>query len=95
MSKTPLPRWRCIKVVEAFKIGDIVGLQAEELTADDEPKADGAMIYPEDTRLSPVTVTREYMDKHKPQVGGYFVRYNDGYESWSPAKAFEEGYRPI
>lgn len=25
-------------------------------------------------------------------VGGYYVRYEDGYESWSPAKAFEEGY---
>jgi hypothetical protein len=25
-------------------------------------------------------------------VGGYYVVYDDGYESWSPAKAFEEGY---
>lgn len=25
-------------------------------------------------------------------VGGYLVIYSDGYESWSPAKAFEEGY---
>ena len=25
-------------------------------------------------------------------VGGYVVRYADGFESWSPAKAFEEGY---
>jgi hypothetical protein len=32
------------------------------------------------------------MIKHAPQVGGYYVRYPDGYESWSPAKAFEEGY---
>ncbi len=27
-----------------------------------------------------------------PQVGDYLVRYEDGYLSWSPAKAFEEGY---
>lgn len=25
-------------------------------------------------------------------IGGYYVRYADGFESWSPAKAFEEGY---
>lgn len=25
---------------------------------------------------------------------GYKVRYADGYESWSPMKAFEEAYRP-
>lgn len=28
-------------------------------------------------------------------VGGYFVRYADGYTSWSPAAAFEEGYSPL
>lgn len=28
-------------------------------------------------------------------VGGYFVAYEDGYTSWSPAKAFEEGYSLI
>lgn len=25
-------------------------------------------------------------------VGGYYVRYEDGYESWSPSEAFEKGY---
>lgn len=25
---------------------------------------------------------------------GYYVRYVDGYESWSPTKAFDEGYSP-
>lgn len=28
-------------------------------------------------------------------VGGFFVRYDDGYESWSPAAAFEGGYTRI
>lgn len=28
-------------------------------------------------------------------VGGFFVRYDDGYESWSPAGAFEGGYTRI
>lgn len=28
-------------------------------------------------------------------VGGYYVQYDDGYASFSPAKAFEEGYAPI
>ena len=26
--------------------------------------------------------------------GGYLVVYDGGYESWSPKKAFEEGYSP-
>lgn len=33
-----------------------------------------------------------FLDRHKPENGGYYVRYADGYESYSPAKAFEEGY---
>lgn len=28
-----------------------------------------------------------------PEVGDYIVRYDDNYVSWSPAKAFEEGYK--
>ena len=37
-------------------------------------------------------VTKVYMEKHNPQVGGYFVEYADGHRSYSPAEAFEEGY---
>lgn len=28
-------------------------------------------------------------------IGGYYVVYQDGYTSWSPAAAFEEGYAEI
>lgn len=33
-----------------------------------------------------------YMEKHKPFAGGYFVRYDNGHESFSPAEPFENGY---
>jgi hypothetical protein len=39
-----------------------------------------------------VLVSKEYNDKHAPEIGGYYVLYDDGYESWSPAAAFESGY---
>lgn len=42
-----------------------------------------------------VMVAAEYVEKHKPTVGGYYVRYADGYESYSPAEAFEGGYTRI
>lgn len=29
------------------------------------------------------------------ELPGYLVRYEDGYLSWSPVKAFEEGYTAI
>ena len=40
-------------------------------------------------------VSAEYMDKHQPKIGGYYVRYEDGYESYSPAEPFESGHTPL
>lgn len=42
-----------------------------------------------------IQVTSAYMQKHQPQEGGVYVLYKDGYESFSPAEAFEEGYSAI
>ena len=42
-----------------------------------------------------VLVLQPYVEKHAPRVGGYFVRYDDGYESFSPAAAFEGGYTSV
>lgn len=34
----------------------------------------------------------DWMRHFAPEVGGYLVEYSNGYVSYSPAKAFEEGY---
>jgi hypothetical protein len=77
VSTVALPRWRCHKVVSAFRIEQIVFL------------IDGLELASTDHR---VIVNDAYVRKHNPQVGGYYTRYEDGYESWSPAEAFEAGY---
>lgn len=41
-----------------------------------------------------VTVTEDWFNRFRPGPGGYVV-YSDGYRSFSPAKAFEEGYTKI
>jgi hypothetical protein len=53
------------------------------------------VIYPEDEDYFEFGVSSAYMAKHDPQPGGYWVRYEDGYESYSPAEAFEGGYTRI
>ena len=55
----------------------------------------GAMIVPANELYLPFRVTAAFLAKHKPEVGGYWVQYADGYESFSPAAAFEEGYTLI
>ncbi len=76
---TEMPRYECFKKVWALKIADI----------------DGVMIAPSDEGYAPFAVSAEYIEKHKPQVGGYYVVYQDGYRSYSPAEAFEQGYVPL
>ena len=82
-----LPRYKSHKEVWA--------LQIESIKRDGEGEnrdSDGsAMITPKEEGYAPFKVSADYMHKHKPEVGGYYVVYKDGYESFSPAKAFEEG----
>lgn len=42
-----------------------------------------------------INVDDAYLEKHKPVVGGYYVVYDGGYQSFSPEKAFEGGYTQI
>jgi hypothetical protein len=79
-----LPRYKSHKSVWALKIKSI---------EDPNHATDGSrLMYFEESGYSPICVDGEYMSKHKPQIGGYYVVYADGYKSWSPAQAFEEGY---
>ena len=77
-----MPRYRCHKEVWALKIARIGGEQ-------------GFTIYPADEGYAPFDLPAEYFMKHAPQIGGYYVVYKDGYRSFSPAEAFEDGYTLI
>jgi hypothetical protein len=37
-------------------------------------------------------VDDDFMDRNKVHTGGYFVRYSNGHESFSPQDVFEDGY---
>ena len=42
-----------------------------------------------------IKVKKDVFARSIPEPGAYFVVYADGYQSWSPAAAFEEGYNRI
>jgi hypothetical protein len=96
-----LPRYECHKKVWALKIRAIEKClpTIEELEGILNRAASlpsiGAIITPEEPGYAPFGVSVEYVHKHKPEVGGYYVIYKDGYQSFSPAEAFEEGYTAI
>ena len=57
--------------------------------------AEAVIITPEESGYAPFSVDAAYVRKHQPKVGGYYVVYKDGYKSFSPAQAFEEGYSRV
>lgn len=88
---TDLPLYKCHKLVRAAKI------YAIEFDA----AGDAAIAI----RMPQSLVVRvngyrarfcggQAYDPHSADLG-YYVVYEDGYESWSPSKAFEEGYTRV
>ncbi|WP_228202808.1 hypothetical protein, partial [Acinetobacter baumannii] len=73
MSRVVLPKYQSIKVVEAAKIARIHG-QVMLLSFCNH------VTRSELGHVTKVEVEQNYIDKHQPQVGGYYVRYEDGYE---------------
>ncbi len=79
-----MPKYKCHKEVWALKI-KLIEMNVEE--------GDGsATIIPEEESYAPFMADKEYMLKHKPHIGGYYIVYKGGYKSFSPAIDFEEGY---
>jgi hypothetical protein len=83
-TQAEMPRYRCHKEVWALKIKTVELLPSG-----------GAVITPEEAGYAPIEVMADYVAKHQPRVGGYYVVYSGGYQSWSPGPAFEEGYTRI
>lgn len=80
-----MPKYRCHKEVWALKIDKIEWIEGGETMR----------ITPLEEGYAPFTVDEDYVRRHHPLTGGYYVAYKDGYKSFSPAEAFEEGYSRI
>ncbi|EIU1668091.1 TPA: hypothetical protein NIH14_001829 [Pseudomonas aeruginosa] len=76
-----MPRYQSHKQVWALKLERV--------------DIDANTLYPIDKAYAPIAMPTAWMAKHQPQAGGYFVSYKDGYQSYSPAEAFEEGNTPM
>lgn len=86
-----LPEFQCHKRVRAAKILEI-GHDGESpfLNLEGEPQQVG-----ETLQFPSFGVTQAWLERFKPEVGGYYVVYEDGYASFSPAAAFEGGYTRV
>lgn len=80
-----LPKYIGTKVVEAAKIVEIESL--------DHPTVRRIRARVSPTTLTCWDVPIEWCEKYQPKPGDYFVRYDNGHESVSPAPALEPAYR--
>lgn len=80
MATLKLPEYQSIKIVEAARISAING--------------DVLTLSVCKTSVE-IQVDQAYLAKHTPEPGGFYVRYENGYESFSPADIFENGYLSI
>lgn len=77
-----LPRWQCHKIVEGDRIVEVI-MEGEQWRW---RLACGITVD-----VSPALYARVPPEVYSAN-SGYYVVYDDGYESWSPAGAFEAGY---
>ena len=78
-----LADWKCHKVVKAGKILDL-DVAAPTIIIEDVNGAECKVARPQG-----------FGNRGWPSRGDYLVIYEDGYKSWSPAKAFEDGYTRV
>jgi hypothetical protein len=85
-----MPLYQSHKKVWALKIASIE-FDREKADAENRETDGSALITPSEPGYAPFKVDAAYVKKHAPQAGGYYVVYQDGYKSWSPADVFEAG----
>lgn len=75
-----LPRYRSHKVVRAARIAHVA--------------EDGALILDCENGTDQFVrvMGPEWIQRNSPKAGGFLVEYEDGYTSYSPGPAFEDGY---
>ena len=80
-----LADWKSHKVVKAGRI--------TQLPTQDIPTGDWLVgVEDANSATTQVRMPPNAFSRGRPVMGDYIVIYDDGYKSWSPAKAFEEGY---
>ena len=79
-----MPKYKSHKEVWALKIEKVIN----------NPNGSVDLFF-EDKTYGSINLEDGYGEKHKPYASGYYVVYQDGYKSFSPAEAFEEGYTSV
>ena|ERR1700679_3928125 len=77
-----MPRYKSHKQVWALEIAEV----------SEAGSSGGRTLHFEDAGYAPMPCEAAMFSRYMPVAGDYLVQYDDGYKSFSPRKAFLEGY---
>lgn len=75
-------KYKCHKIVEADQIIQI-------------SQSENKVWLKGDSMDTSTGVPQDFFARGVPNIGDYFVVYENNYVSWSPKKVFEDGYTQI
>lgn len=78
-----IPQYQCHKKVWALKI--------DSAAPNTKTSVGGCYLHFKE-EFAPIFVTHEWLNKHNPRIGGYYVVFEDGYKSFIPSETFESIY---
>jgi hypothetical protein len=87
-----MPRYKCHKEVWALQVKSV---SLPPLLQNEEWDGKQLQLVFEDSRYAPIFVDSPMFSRYSPKQGDYYVVYSDGYKSFSPKQAFEEGYSKL
>ena len=96
MDKTPnqivqMPKYKSHKTISALKIDSMISGEGR-VYLDFLEYGRLSLVAEEEDTIRIVTAIGRHAAETGENDNGYYVVYEDGYKSWSPTKAFEEGY---
>lgn len=74
-----MPKYNAKKVIWAHKIHGFIYDSDKQICA----------FVPSEPGYDNVEISRAYVGKHNPHIGGYYLRHEDGHNSFAPADKFE------
>ena len=82
-----LPQYQCFTIVGALKI--------RKLGVTSEIGPGELLLVPWNSDYNSIILTKEYVQRYKPQVGGYYATYKDGSIGYAEAKMFESNFNKL
>lgn len=78
-----LPQYQRAQKVGALRIAHII------------PNPRGVELHFDDQRYAPIQVSLSWIARHAPEVGGYFMVREDGFEAFCPEAQFSGEYTAV